>query len=149
MPHLEEIRASVAAYRMAVRGANRPKAKEQGEKLRGPDTEELLAPEKILSVTISIGGAAPGKEASTPAQVDAWLTAAARAKRLIGERKRSSPLAIERDSINELRRGVFAKMEIEAGQSITDDQVLWHSGLFFCRNDGPYSSCFVFPNDFM
>jgi sialic acid synthase SpsE/quercetin dioxygenase-like cupin family protein len=60
---------------------------------------------------------------STPAQVDAWLTAAARAKRLIGERKRSSPLAIERDSINELRRGVFAKMEIEAGQSITDDQV--------------------------
>jgi diguanylate cyclase (GGDEF)-like protein len=73
MPHLEDIRASVAAYRMAVRGENRPKATEQGEKLRGPDTEELLAPEKILSVTISIGGAAPGdagsEHARTPAQV--------------------------------------------------------------------------------
>jgi len=73
MPHLEDIRASVAAYRMAVRGENRPKATEQGEKLRGPDTEELLAPEKILSVTISIGGASPGDAGSghaiTPAQV--------------------------------------------------------------------------------
>ena len=69
MPHLENIRASVAAYRMAVRGENRPKATEQGEKLRGPDTEELLVPEKILSVTISIGGASPGEEAGTPAQV--------------------------------------------------------------------------------
>ena len=69
MPLLENIRASVAAYRMAVRGENRPKATEQGEKLRGPDTEELLVPEKILSVTISIGGASPGEEAGTPAQV--------------------------------------------------------------------------------
>jgi len=69
MPHLEDIRASVAAYRMAVRGENRPKAREQGEKLRGPDTEELQAPEKLLSVTISIGGASPGEEAGTPAQV--------------------------------------------------------------------------------
>jgi diguanylate cyclase (GGDEF)-like protein len=68
--HLDEIRASIAAYRMAVRGDDRPKAKEQGEKLRGPDSE---APEKILSVTISIGAAAPGDASSghgpTPAQV--------------------------------------------------------------------------------
>jgi len=69
MPHLDAIRASIASYRMAVRGEDRPKAKEQGEKLRGPDTEETLAPEKILSVTVSIGGAAPGGGASTPAQV--------------------------------------------------------------------------------
>ena len=69
LPHLEDIRASVAAYRMAVRGENRPKAKEQGEKLRGPDTEDLRAPEKIISVTISIGAAASGKDAATPAQV--------------------------------------------------------------------------------
>jgi diguanylate cyclase (GGDEF)-like protein len=70
LQHLDEIRASIAAYRMAVRSENRPKAKEQGEKLRGPDSE---TPEKILSVTISIGAAAPGDagsgQALTPSQV--------------------------------------------------------------------------------
>jgi diguanylate cyclase (GGDEF)-like protein len=70
IPHLEAIRASVADYRMAVRGEDRPKAKEQGEKLRAPDSE---LPEKVLSVTISIGAAAPGSGGSghalTPVQV--------------------------------------------------------------------------------
>jgi len=77
MPYLEELRASVASYRMAVRGDNRPKAKEQGEKLRvqaaasgrGADPEDSQPPDKILSVTISIGAASPGNEAKTPAQV--------------------------------------------------------------------------------
>ena len=69
MQHLDALRASVAAYRMAVRGEDRPKAKELGEKLRTPDTEEMQAPEKMLSVTISIGGAGPGGTATTPAQV--------------------------------------------------------------------------------
>ncbi len=69
MPHLEDIRASVAAYRMAVRGDDRPKAKEQGKKLRAPDPEDSQPPDKILSVTISIGGAAPGDRANTPTQV--------------------------------------------------------------------------------
>ena len=68
MPHLEEIRASVAAYRMAVRGEQRPKEKELGEKLRAHDAEESQPPEKLLSVTISIGAAAASDEA-TPAQV--------------------------------------------------------------------------------
>ena len=69
MPHLEAIRASVAAYRMAVRGDDRPKAKELGEKLRAAEAVEAAELEKILSVTISIGGAAPGAQAVTPAQV--------------------------------------------------------------------------------
>lgn len=69
MPHLEAIRALVAAYHMAVRGEDRPKAKEQGEKLRAPDPEDSQPPEKILSVTVSIGAAAPNEEAITPAQV--------------------------------------------------------------------------------
>jgi diguanylate cyclase (GGDEF)-like protein len=68
MQHLDALRASVAAYRMAVRGEDRPKARELGEKLRTPDTEEMQAPEKMLTVTISIGGAGPG-EGATPAQV--------------------------------------------------------------------------------
>ena len=68
MPHLEEIRASVAAYQMAVRGEDRPKAKEQGEKLRAPG-EDSQPPDKILSVTISIGAAAPSEDAVVPAKV--------------------------------------------------------------------------------
>jgi diguanylate cyclase (GGDEF)-like protein len=68
MPHLDAIRASIADYPMAVRGENRPKAKELGEKLRAPD-EDSQPPDKILHVTISIGAAAPAADAKTPAQV--------------------------------------------------------------------------------
>ena len=69
MPHLEAIRASVAGYSMAVRGEGRPKTKEQGEKLRVPDPEDSQPPDKILSVTVSIGAAAPSEDAPLPAKV--------------------------------------------------------------------------------
>ncbi len=69
LPHLEAIRASVEAYRMAVRGEDRPKKKEEGEKRRGPGEEDSLPPEKLLSVTISIGGAEPKGGGVTPTQV--------------------------------------------------------------------------------
>ena len=36
MPHLEAVRASIEGYQMAVRGEDRPKQKEEGEKRRGP-----------------------------------------------------------------------------------------------------------------
>ena len=68
LPQLEAIRASVQDYRMAVRGEDRPKRKEEGEKRRGssePDTRPL---DRILSVTISIGGAEPAP-GMAPAQV--------------------------------------------------------------------------------
>ena len=68
MPHLEDIRASVAAYRMAVRSEQRPKEKELGEKLRALGAEESQPPDKLLSVTVSIGAAGP-LEGATPAQV--------------------------------------------------------------------------------
>jgi len=75
LPHLEAIRASVADYQMAVRGEGRPKAQEQGEKLRMQAAasgrgagDESQPPEKLLSVTISIGAAAP-VDSLTPAQV--------------------------------------------------------------------------------
>lgn len=67
-PHLEAIRASIESYRMAVRGEDRPKRKEEGEKRRGPGEEDSLPPDKILSVTISIGVAEPGG-AQSPAEV--------------------------------------------------------------------------------
>ena len=66
LPHQEGIRASVEAYRMAVRGEGRPKEKERGEKLRAPDSQ---LPEKMLSVTISIGAAEPSGGEATPVQV--------------------------------------------------------------------------------
>jgi diguanylate cyclase (GGDEF)-like protein len=68
MPHLEAIRAAVEAYRMAVRGEDRPKQRDEGEKRRA-HAEDTLPPEKFLSVTISIGAAEPGGGAATPAQV--------------------------------------------------------------------------------
>ncbi|MGH8765563.1 MAG: GGDEF domain-containing protein, partial [Burkholderiales bacterium] len=66
LPHLEAIRAAVEGYQMAVRGEDRPKAKEEGEKRRGD--EDSMPPDKLLSVTISIGGAEPG-EGMTPTHV--------------------------------------------------------------------------------
>jgi sialic acid synthase SpsE/quercetin dioxygenase-like cupin family protein len=60
---------------------------------------------------------------STPEQVDAWLAAAVRARRLIGSRHRGSPLDVERTSIDELKRGVFAQGPIETGQTISDENV--------------------------
>jgi diguanylate cyclase (GGDEF)-like protein len=66
LPHLEAIRASVEAYRMAVRGEDRPQEKEKGEKLRAPDSQ---LPEKMLSVTISIGAAEPSVDSATPVEV--------------------------------------------------------------------------------
>jgi len=68
LPHLEEVRASIEAYRMAVRGEDRPKKREEGEKRRGGEEPDSRPLEKVLSVTISIGGAEPGP-GMTPARV--------------------------------------------------------------------------------
>ncbi|MET0308789.1 MAG: N-acetylneuraminate synthase family protein [Sphingomonas sp.] len=60
---------------------------------------------------------------STPEQVDAWIAASLKAKALIGKKERQPALEIERQSIDELRRGVFAKRNVEEGQTITADDV--------------------------
>jgi diguanylate cyclase (GGDEF)-like protein len=60
---LEEIRNAIESYKMAVRSSDRPKQADEGAKRRGEG-----APEKMLSVTVSIGVAGP-KERSTPLQV--------------------------------------------------------------------------------
>ena len=61
---MENIRADIAAYQMAVRRDDRPKDAEAGTTLR-----HLRSPERTLSVTVSIGIAAPGDPSSTPAEV--------------------------------------------------------------------------------
>jgi diguanylate cyclase (GGDEF)-like protein len=62
--YLEAIRISIDGYRMAVRAPDRPKTAEDGSKRRGAGNVE-----KHLSVTVSIGAAAPGRDLRTPAQV--------------------------------------------------------------------------------
>jgi diguanylate cyclase (GGDEF)-like protein len=61
---LEAIRASIETYRMAVRGADRPKQADQGAKRRGE-----RAVDKVLSVTVSIGVAEPADQHATPRAV--------------------------------------------------------------------------------
>ena len=61
---LEAIRASIESYKMAVRGADRPKAAEEGAKRRG-----AASVEKVLSVTVSIGIAGPSEKQRTPREV--------------------------------------------------------------------------------
>jgi diguanylate cyclase (GGDEF)-like protein len=61
---LEAIRASIESYRMAVRGADRPKQAEEGAKRRGG-----TSPEKMLSVTVSIGVATPSEKHRAPREV--------------------------------------------------------------------------------
>src|SRR6185436_11489154 len=65
LPHLEELRASVERYRMAVRSESRPKKAAEGVKQRGE-----MTPGRLLSVTVSIGVAQPDGDAlRAPAQV--------------------------------------------------------------------------------
>jgi GGDEF domain-containing protein len=52
LPHLEQLRKDIENYKMAVRGGNRPRERETGSRLRA-----TRAPEKTLSVTVSIGAA--------------------------------------------------------------------------------------------
>jgi len=54
LPHLDAVRNSVEEYRMAIRGDDRPKSQRKGSKLRGEGPAD-----ETLSVTISIGAAAP------------------------------------------------------------------------------------------
>jgi diguanylate cyclase (GGDEF)-like protein len=54
LPHLDAVRKAVEEYRMAIRGDDRPKSQRRGSKLRGEGPAD-----ETLSVTISIGVAAP------------------------------------------------------------------------------------------
>ena len=68
LPHLESMRGEIEAYRMAVRGVNRPKDPEAGSKRRAAGASERQ-PDKLLSVTVSIGVAQRSAELTTPSMV--------------------------------------------------------------------------------
>jgi quercetin dioxygenase-like cupin family protein len=60
---------------------------------------------------------------SNPAQVDAWIAGWKTARVLMGPRERGEPITAERAAIEELKRGVFARLAIEPGERILSDQV--------------------------
>ncbi len=60
---------------------------------------------------------------STPAQVDAWLAAWSKARALCGSAARISPIEAEREAIDSLKRGIFARTPIEAGETLGRDDV--------------------------
>jgi diguanylate cyclase (GGDEF)-like protein len=71
LPKLEAARAAVEAYKMTVRGGDRPKDKREGaakrrEEAKNPD---FARTDMILSVTVSVGVAEPGKRMKTTAEV--------------------------------------------------------------------------------
>jgi GGDEF domain-containing protein len=67
LPHLEATRASVEMYKMTLRGTDRPKDREKGAKLRA--ATEFERTDQLLSVTVSIGAAEPGKRLKTQQEV--------------------------------------------------------------------------------
>ena len=69
MPHLESARGAVERYKMTVRGDDRPKSRKEGAKRREQPKEDFARTDKILSVTVSIGAAEPGKRLKTTAEV--------------------------------------------------------------------------------
>jgi diguanylate cyclase (GGDEF)-like protein len=72
MGHLETLRGNVEMYKMTLRGADRPKDREEGTKRRvareaAPGDFERT--DQLLSVTVSIGAAEPGRRLKTSAEV--------------------------------------------------------------------------------
>ena len=63
--HLEALRASIESYRMAVRGADRPRKAEDGITQR----RHARANGATLSLTVSIGAAEPSARTRSPSQV--------------------------------------------------------------------------------
>lgn len=60
---------------------------------------------------------------ATPAQLEEWFSAWEKARTLIGSRPRIAALPEEREAIDGLRRGVYAKGPIEAGAALSRDDV--------------------------
>lgn len=67
LPHLEELRKTIAGYQMALRSSDRPKDKRQGKADRGNSAGR--GEDACVSVTISIGVAESGDELTSAAEV--------------------------------------------------------------------------------
>lgn len=67
LPHLEELRKTIAGYRLALRGGERPKDQRQGKEKRG--TRAGRGEGAYASVTVSIGVAESGDELNSAEEV--------------------------------------------------------------------------------
>ena len=67
LPHLEELRATIAGYRLALRGGERPKGPRQGKGRRGTGSRREEG--AYASVTVSIGVAESGTVLNGAAEV--------------------------------------------------------------------------------
>jgi diguanylate cyclase (GGDEF)-like protein len=67
------MRAAVEGYKMTIRGKDRPKDRKEGAKrrasVREASSQDFDRTDQILSVTVSIGAAEPGKRLKTPHEV--------------------------------------------------------------------------------
>jgi N-acetylneuraminate synthase len=60
---------------------------------------------------------------SNPEQLDRWMKAYQRARRILGHSQRGKPDAAEVASLQSLQRGVYVKRELDAGVPLTFDDV--------------------------
>jgi PleD family two-component response regulator len=67
LPHLEELRKTIADYRLALRDGERPKDQRQGKGKRGSSTGRRE--DAYAAVTVSIGVAESGNELNSAAEV--------------------------------------------------------------------------------
>lgn len=73
---------------------------------------------------------------STPAQLEAWFSAIRRAREICGSKEREPAVAVELESLNSLQRGVYAKRNVAAGETLTREDVYFAMPLL----DGQLSS---------
>jgi N-acetylneuraminate synthase len=74
-------------------------------------------------VGVASDGQALNAYSSSPEQLEAWLAAWRRAVTLCGPERRPPASALERDALDGLRRGVYARRPVAAGSAIAREDV--------------------------
>jgi N-acetylneuraminate synthase len=106
------------------------------DKVIGFSTHE--APENLAAVQVAVAKGARILErhvgiatndiklnaySSTPQQIDAWIAAALRARTLLGAETRPDPVPEESESLQSLRRGVYAKGPLKPGVALNHEDI--------------------------
>jgi N-acetylneuraminate synthase len=65
------------------------------------------------------------KYSSTPKQVEAWFKACKKAQILAGSYERVKPTMAEKEALDSLRRGIFARTDLDAGATLEREDVFF------------------------
>ncbi len=65
------------------------------------------------------------KYSSTPKQVESWIKACKKAQIISGSYERPTPTKAEKEALDSLRRGIFVRQDLDAGEEITLDKVFF------------------------